>query len=123
MKIRLVNRGEDGPKCFLHDAVSQGGDAQRALFAIVPEPANRGVTRSNATPAAGVLRLCRRMALAVPATAARTSGTRSLMCNTHLLLCVARTGIHSAGLRYWVDCRWTHSAHGGMPNAENGVWL
>ena len=35
MEIRLVNRVEDGPKCFLHDAVSQGGDAQRALFAIV----------------------------------------------------------------------------------------
>ena len=35
IKVRLVSRVEDGPKCFLHDAVSQGGDAQRALFAIV----------------------------------------------------------------------------------------
>ena len=35
MEVRLVNRVEDGPKCFLHDAVSQGGDAQRALLAIV----------------------------------------------------------------------------------------
>ena len=35
MEVRLVNRVEDGPKCFLHEAVSQGGDAQRALFAIV----------------------------------------------------------------------------------------
>ena len=35
MEVRLVNRVEDGPKCFLHDAVSQGGDAQRALFAVV----------------------------------------------------------------------------------------
>ena len=35
MEVRLVNRVEDGPKCFLHDAVPQGGDAQRALLAIV----------------------------------------------------------------------------------------
>ena len=35
VEIRLVNRVEDGPKCLLHDAVSQGGDAQRALLAIV----------------------------------------------------------------------------------------
>ena len=35
VEIRLVNRVEDGPRCALHDAVSQGGYAQRALFAIV----------------------------------------------------------------------------------------
>ena len=69
--------------------------------ASTPEPVNRGVTRSNATPAANVLRLCRRMALAVPATAARTRGDCSLLC-MRTSFCIARTGIHSAGLRYWV---------------------
>ena len=71
--------------------------------ASTPEPANRGVTRSNATPAASVLRLCRRMALPVPATAARTRWTRSFVCNTHLLLCCPhRHPQHGSWLMGWL---------------------
>ena len=71
--------------------------------ASTPEPANRGITRSNATPAASVLRLCRRMALAVPATAARTRGDCSFVCNTHLLLyCPHRHPQHGSWLMGWL---------------------